>query len=105
MTCYIYIYISAYQNNVNPICFSEPGAKERLLQQCSQLKQGRTAKYRTIDGTCNNEVRPEWGQANIAFQRLLPPDYEDGKPTLIAPFAHKMCLIFFQNIVCINNYV
>ena len=36
------------------------------------------AKYRTVDGTCNNKDHPEWGQSNIQLQRLLPPEYEDG---------------------------
>ena len=38
----------------------------------------RDAKYRTVDGTCNNPDHPEWGQSNIQLQRLLPPEYEDG---------------------------
>jgi len=36
------------------------------------------AKYRTIDGSCNNPDHPEWGKSNIQLQRLLPPEYEDG---------------------------
>ena len=36
------------------------------------------AKYRTVDGTCNNKDHPEWGQSNTQLQRLLPPEYEDG---------------------------
>ena len=35
--------------------------------------------YRSQDGSCNNIRHPNWGRANIALTRLLPPEYEDGK--------------------------
>lgn len=36
----------------------------------------KTAKYRTIDGSCN---RPRgWGTSMMPFRRVLPPDYADG---------------------------
>lgn len=31
-----------------------------------------------MDGSCNNEQRPEWGQINVALQRIIPPKYGDG---------------------------
>lgn len=34
--------------------------------------------FRTMDGSCNNEQRPEWGQINVALQRIIPPKYGDG---------------------------
>lgn len=34
--------------------------------------------YRSQDGSCNNIRHPNWGRANIALTRLLPPEYEDG---------------------------
>ncbi|XP_066966449.1 peroxidase-like [Macrobrachium rosenbergii] len=34
--------------------------------------------YRTLDGTCNNLDKPEWGAAYRPFARFLPPDYSDG---------------------------
>lgn len=37
------------------------------------------AKYRTIDGTCNNLENPSWGSAMTAYNRLLFPQYFDGK--------------------------
>lgn len=35
-------------------------------------------KYRSIDGTCNNLLKPGWGGKNTALVRLLPPTYRDG---------------------------
>ncbi|XP_046639032.1 peroxidase-like [Daphnia pulicaria] len=37
-----------------------------------------TLKYRPIDGSCHNLVRPDWGKANTPFQRALPNAYADG---------------------------
>ena len=37
------------------------------------------SKYRSIDGSCNNLLNPSWGQASTAQERILPPDYEDGR--------------------------
>ncbi|XP_076048302.1 peroxidasin homolog [Oratosquilla oratoria] len=34
--------------------------------------------YRTLDGTCNNPKKSEWGAAYRPFARFLPPDYSDG---------------------------
>ena len=56
----------------------DPEAKDNMRKQCFDHSRGSKAKYRTIDGSCNNLEHLQWGQANTAFQRLLPPDYEDG---------------------------
>uniref|UniRef100_A0A8D8QJA5 Peroxidase n=1 Tax=Cacopsylla melanoneura TaxID=428564 RepID=A0A8D8QJA5_9HEMI len=37
------------------------------------------AKYRTIDGSCNNLQFPMWGMTNTAAIRLRPAVYSDGK--------------------------
>uniref|UniRef100_A0A182QE50 Chorion peroxidase n=1 Tax=Anopheles farauti TaxID=69004 RepID=A0A182QE50_9DIPT len=46
------------------------------------------ARYRSIDGSCNNPVpsRSSWGAAGYPFERLLPPAYEDG---VWAPRVHS----------------
>ena len=36
------------------------------------------SKYRNIDGTCNNEDKPNFGKSNTPLQRLLEPSYQDG---------------------------
>lgn len=35
-------------------------------------------KYRPIDGSCHNRVRPDWGKADTPFARALPNAYNDG---------------------------
>ena len=34
-------------------------------------------KFRTINGTCNNLLRPLIGASNTQFRRILPAQYED----------------------------
>lgn len=36
------------------------------------------AKYRSIDGSCNNIDNPSWGKAMTAYTRILFPQYFDG---------------------------
>ncbi|XP_067658014.1 chorion peroxidase-like [Haliotis asinina] len=36
------------------------------------------ARYRTIDGRCNNDRRPTWGSTNQPFRRFVDPAYDDG---------------------------
>jgi len=38
----------------------------------------RNARYRSIDGTCNNLQNPYWGASFTVFDRLAPALYEDG---------------------------
>ncbi|CAL1540332.1 unnamed protein product [Lymnaea stagnalis] len=47
-------------------------------------------RYRTLDGTCNNYHHPTWGAANIAFDRLLPPIYENGFNSPVGWNRHKL---------------
>ncbi|KAJ0177820.1 hypothetical protein K1T71_006693 [Dendrolimus kikuchii] len=39
----------------------------------------RRSRYRSLDGSCNNLRRPEWGSASMPYRRLLPNVYSDGK--------------------------
>ncbi|XP_059053661.1 peroxidase-like [Achroia grisella] len=36
------------------------------------------SRYRTIDGSCNNFLRPSWGTPQTPYGRLLPYNYADG---------------------------
>jgi peroxidase len=38
----------------------------------------RNKKYRSYDGSCNNQEHPIWGTSNSPFQRVLLPAYSDG---------------------------
>ncbi|XP_001603559.2 uncharacterized protein LOC100119851 [Nasonia vitripennis] len=37
-----------------------------------------SARYRSLEGSCNNFRNPSWGQSNTAFDRVLPARYSDG---------------------------
>uniref|UniRef100_A0A1I7VIL9 peroxidase n=1 Tax=Loa loa TaxID=7209 RepID=A0A1I7VIL9_LOALO len=36
------------------------------------------SKYRTIDGTCNNIIHPNWGATGAPMQRIIKPFYANG---------------------------
>lgn len=61
-----------------------PGAREIWQQLISPYCIRRdaicdvNAKYRTIDGSCNNLQRPLWGRSNRPHRRLIKPMYMDG---------------------------
>jgi len=58
--------------------FSLKGSKIENTCPTQSSRCLKNAKYRTIDGSCNNEENTSWGKSNTALQRLLPPEYEDG---------------------------
>ncbi|XP_017790614.1 PREDICTED: peroxidase-like isoform X1 [Habropoda laboriosa] len=52
-----------------------------LSSACSNSRQticNSRAKYRSIDGSCNNVANPSWGSAMTAYTRILFPQYFDG---------------------------
>lgn len=51
-----------------------------LSSACSstQVDCDSEAKYRSIDGSCNNIENPTWGSAMTAYNRILFPQYFDG---------------------------
>lgn len=46
---------------------------EKTSKQCQS-----DAKFRTLDGSCNNLVSPMQGASMQPFRRILPPVYDDG---------------------------
>ncbi|KXJ75130.1 chorion peroxidase [Aedes albopictus] len=45
------------------------------------------ARYRTINGSCNNPIHTSWGMEGYPFDRVLYPAYEDG---VWAPRIHSV---------------
>lgn len=41
------------------------------------------AKYRTLNGSCNNLLFPIWGQSKSANIRVIQADYSDGRYLII----------------------
>lgn len=67
---------------------NQPGSRRasqgRRLTNASELLEERallsaaTVEYRSIDGTGNNAVNPDWGSTGIDFLRIAPADYANG---------------------------
>ena len=55
----------------------------RRSADCSDLCH--QARYRSVDGSCNNHVHSLWGASLTPLTRLLPPHYENGFNT---PVGH-----------------
>lgn len=53
----------------------------RTLRNCTDMCFH--AKYRSIDGMCNNLQNPAWGASLTEFRRILKPIYENGFSTPI----------------------
>ena len=70
-----------YRNNLSSgeFLFNFPISNTIIRGNCPAPLVCQESKFRTIDGSCNNLVNKEWGQATTAFQRLLFPNYADGK--------------------------
>lgn len=50
-----------------------------LADQCFPKPQcDPAARFRSIDGGCNNLKFPVWGQSNTASTRIVHADYADG---------------------------
>ena len=40
---------------------------------------------RSVDGSANNAQHPTWGKAGLAYRRVAPANYADGRSTQVAP--------------------
>ncbi|XP_022169138.1 peroxidase-like [Myzus persicae] len=63
----------------SPHIFSIATTNDDYLKQCApQVKCDPIAKYRSINGSCNNLKTPTWGAAETPFFRLLNANFSDG---------------------------
>jgi hypothetical protein len=44
-----------------------------------------TLVVRSVDGSANNAQHPTWGQAGLAYRRVAPANYADGRSTQVTP--------------------
>ena len=66
------------KRSVPPVGFAT--INSRYCPFKSQTKCDSTKlKYRTFDGSCNNEKKSKYGSNNMPYKRVLPPAYDDGK--------------------------
>ncbi|CAL7938615.1 unnamed protein product [Xylocopa violacea] len=48
-------------------------------ESCVNAPRGcQKSRYRTYDGSCNNQLNPTWGMSNTRYGRLLSSNYGDG---------------------------
>ncbi|KAK9306667.1 hypothetical protein QLX08_002745 [Tetragonisca angustula] len=64
-------YISTLSLLGTPLNSACPGSRHAAI--CNPM-----AKYRSVDGSCNNVENPSWGSAMTAYTRILFPQYFDG---------------------------
>lgn len=52
-----------------------------VSEMCPSERQtcNASSRFRTADGSCNNQENPNWGKAGTCMPRLLEPDYANGK--------------------------
>lgn len=55
------------------------------------------AKYRTINGSCNNLLNPLWGSTVTPYVRLVQANYEDGTLT-----EALKCVNILNNVMSIK---
>lgn len=59
----------------------QPVSEQDIADRCINVPNcDPNAKYRSINGSCNNLKFPMWGMAGTALVRLVSAVYEDGKP-------------------------
>ncbi|KAI1304599.1 Chorion peroxidase [Halotydeus destructor] len=56
-------------------------ANSVFRDECPPRSRCRPSKYRTPDGSCNNERNTDWGKSFTAFNRIAFPAYDDGIDT------------------------
>ena len=50
-----------------------------LMENCPPQPECSALKFRTPDGSCNNQKNPKYGMSATPLKRLMPSKYDDGK--------------------------
>ena len=64
---------------------------------------------RSVDGSDNNPQHPTWGKAGLAYRRVAPANYADGRSTQVAPakpdryISNRVFNDLGQNLFSENN--
>ena len=61
-------------------------------------------KYRSVDGSGNNLKRKDWGQAATAYQRIVPPVYNDGNQDTVITFEYDAMTKYYYRCVIMQSY-
>lgn len=51
-------------------------------------------RWRTYDGSCNNQANPKWGALNMEYSRLLNANYDDGIFRIVSRIALNSAIFF-----------
>lgn len=79
----MYIYYQV-QNKPSLHIKSIATTNDDFLKECAPIvKCDPNAKYRSLNGSCNNLKTPTWGAAATPFLRLLDADFSDGETITI----------------------
>lgn len=58
----------------------QPQREQDIADKCVEVPPcDQKARYRTLNGACNNDNFPMWGMAGTALVRLISANYFDGK--------------------------
>ncbi len=80
--------LSEQTSNTIGLRFFDSSTSSRINDECPWTPEPTCtdsiaeSKFRTMDGTCNNLAKPNYGRAGTPFQRILDSDYSDGNLAL-----------------------
>lgn len=71
---------------------------EDYLKTCApQVQCDQNAKYRSINGSCNNLEIPTWGASKTPFFRLLNANFSDGEKQYYYETANQNMKLVINN--------
>lgn len=85
----MYIFFLLLQTKNSLHILSIATTNDGFLKQCAPLvKCDPYAKYRSVNGSCNNLEIPTWGTSGSSFYRMLNANYSDGNILNIYTMIH-----------------